>query len=47
MSRQAILSSLIHLDAPLADLKLALASISWDAEPTITLARQDIATVLQ
>jgi len=47
MSRQAILSSLIRLDAPLADLKAALASISWDAEPTVTLARQDIATVLQ
>jgi hypothetical protein len=47
MSRQAILYSLIHLDAPLAGLKAALASISWDAEPIVTLARQDIATVLQ
>ena len=47
MSRQAILFSLIHLDAPLVDLRAALASISWDTEPVVTLARQEIAAILQ
>jgi hypothetical protein len=47
MSRQAILSSLIRFDAPVADLKAALATLSWDAEPVVTLTRSNIAAVLQ
>jgi hypothetical protein len=47
MSRQAILSSLIEFDAPLTDLKAALALISWDADPVVTLTRQDIIAVLE
>jgi hypothetical protein len=47
MGRQAILSSLIRFNAPVADLKAALATLSWDADPVITLTRQDIAAVLE
>ena len=46
MDRHAILSSLIQFDAPLAALRAALAQISWDADPVITLTRRDIAAVL-
>jgi hypothetical protein len=47
MSRQAILSSLVQFDASAADLKAVLASLSWDADPVITLTRRDIAAVLE
>jgi hypothetical protein len=47
MSRQSVLSSLVQFDAPLADLKAALALFSWDADPVITLTRRDIAAVLE
>ena len=47
ISRQAILSSLIQFDAPVADLKAALAALSWDADPVVTLTRRDIAAVLE
>jgi len=47
MSRQSVLSSLVRFDAPLVDLKAALALFSWDAGPVITLTRRDIAVVLE
>lgn len=47
MSRQTILSSLARFDAPITDLKTALATLPWDAGPVIALTRQDIAAVLQ
>jgi hypothetical protein len=47
ISRQSVLSSLVQLDAPLADLKAALALFSWDADPIVTLTRRDIAAVLE
>jgi hypothetical protein len=47
MDRQTILSLLIRFDAPVADLKAALATLSWDSGPVITLTRQNIAAVLQ
>src|ERR1700709_2390147 len=47
MGRHAILSSLIKFDAPVADLTAALATLSWDAEPVVTLTRQHIAAVLE
>jgi hypothetical protein len=46
MSRQAVLFSLIQLDAPIEDLQAKLASFSWDADPVITLMRRDIVAVL-
>jgi hypothetical protein len=46
LDRQAALSSLIHFDAPVAELKVALASLSWDADPAVTLTRQDVLAVL-
>ena len=47
MSQQAMLSSLTRLDVPIADLKIALATLLWDAGPVITLTRQNIAAVLE
>jgi hypothetical protein len=47
MTRQAVLSSLIEFDAPLADLKAALALFSWDADSVCTLTRRHIAAVLE
>jgi len=39
MSQQAILSSLTRLDVPIADLKIALATLSWDAGIAAVLER--------
>jgi len=47
MSRLATLSSLIRFEAPIGDLKAAVASLSWDADPVVTLTRRDIAYVLE
>jgi hypothetical protein len=47
MSRPAVLSSLIQFDAPVADIKAAIASYSWDDDPIVTLVRRDIVSVLE
>jgi hypothetical protein len=47
VSREATLSSLIRFDTSLTDLKTALASLPWDADPVVILTRRDIAAVLE
>lgn len=47
MTRQSTRSSLIRLEAPIADLKAEIALLSWDADPVITLTRRDIAKLLE
>ncbi|MGV7217710.1 hypothetical protein [Bradyrhizobium sp. UFLA05-112] len=47
MSRETILSSLIHFDASIPDLKSGLGSLTWDSDPVVTLARRDIVAVLE
>ena len=39
MSQQAMVSSLTRLDVPIADLKIALATLSWDAGIAAVLER--------
>lgn len=47
MSRETILLSLIKFDAPIPKLAAELGSLTWDSDPLVTLARRDIAVVLE
>ncbi len=49
MSRESILSSLIHFDASIPHLRSELGSLTWDwdSDSVVTLARRDIVAVLE
>ena len=47
MDRQTLVTSLIRLDAPLGNLRDALAALPMDATPVATLTRADIAAVVR
>ncbi|MCH8684508.1 hypothetical protein [Pedomonas mirosovicensis] len=47
MDRRALVTSLIRLDAPLGNLRDALAALPMDATPVATLTRADIAAIVQ
>jgi len=46
MTRSSILAALIRLDRPLPELRTMLTGLAWDAQPVVTLTRQNIATIL-
>lgn len=47
MRKQGWLSSLIHFDAPLAEIEAGLAALGWGSEPVDTLTREHVADILQ
>jgi len=46
MNRQQILTSLIHFNAPLADLEADLAALGWGNDPEAVLQREHIKALL-
>jgi hypothetical protein len=46
MNRRAVLTSLIHFNAPLANLRAALTAFDWDSDPIVTLTRQYVVAIL-
>ena len=47
MGRRTILDSLIQFNAPVAELEAALATLTWDNDPAITLTRRHVIAVLE
>jgi hypothetical protein len=46
MNRQEFLSALVLFNAPISDLRTALALLNWDDDPVVILTRRNIAIVL-
>jgi len=46
MSRASVLTSLVHFDVPLADLRAALVTFEWDSESIVVLKRDHVVAVL-